>query len=414
MWSRRIILLILILGWISLPGYEAVLEPSSLYGWTAWKAVFRAIVITYALFLFILNAPRFRWAFSNSMKWLWLYGLWCCITIIFSGNKFYSSYRSLEMITIMLLAAILPHKIKDEKEVADFIKDLSLITTVVMASVLGVFLLFPDWGAKFAGFDAYTGESRLRLGGSFLRTDIIAGFALMVFLFHFHKLINSAGLRGLMENALVCSLSSLLLFLSYSRICIASAIFLSSLGIWKAKRKLIVKVLWTATAIGAGVYVRLLFEWLTRSSPAEELLALNSRIYIWKGLLSEFLNSGVIITGYGSFTNGSQGLDFFVPEMGRVMNQPHNGYLSVLLGTGILGLILVLLITRSWFELNRNLKADGNFSIGAINLAVLGSFLHTTFDYGIWGVPNPETLLFFSFYCLARRVYWCQKEKGIL
>ncbi len=410
MWVRQLMLFIIFAWWISPPESEAVLDISSLYGWNWVKALLRVIVITYTLFLFLPNIQKFSWAFKGSMKWVWLYILWSGITLILSGNKFYSFYRWIETAFIILVVIILVHRVKDVEQAYSFINDLFLIASLFIIFTLIIAFFLPNWGTKFSGFDPYTGMPKSRLGGYFLRTDIVAGLSLIIFLFYFHELINTAGIKSWLKNIWGIALSSFVLYWSQSRTSLILGISLAGLPIWRTKKHLYTKILWLFLLIAAGVNFRVTIDWLIRRSSMEESMTLNSRIYIWKNLLYEFLNSPFIFTGYGYLTNTSQGLDFYVPEMGRVMNQPHNGYISILLGTGIVGFILALFIVKSWFGLRKKIKSDRRLPIGGVYLASLGALLHTVMDYGIFGVPNPEMLVFMSLFVLIHKIAFLKKQ----
>jgi O-antigen ligase len=413
MWIRRLILLIVFMGWVSLPGSEAVLDPSFLHGWALAKALCRFVPLIYIFCIFVPNFKKFGWILKPPMVWIFLYILWCGITILLSENKFYSFYRWVETIVMFFLPVALVRTIKEVKEVNNFINDFFIIAITFIASALLLFFIMPEWGGKFSGFEPLTGAVQLRLGGNFFRTDVIAGLSLIIFLFYFSQLINSIAFKSQLKKICIILLPFLVLLLSYSRAAIVSAILFSSFAIWKTRKTLKWKTAWLMLIIGVGVNIRIFIDWFVRYSTVESLLTLNSRLYIWKTLLSEFIGSSSVITGYGYLTNSSEGLDFFVPEMGRYMNQPHNGFLSVLIGTGIIGFILILFIIKSWFKYRQKLKTDIRFPIESMHLAILGALLHTTMDFGIWGVPSPEMLIFFAFLVISNKIILLKRNDVI-
>jgi hypothetical protein len=79
------------------------------------------------------------------------------------------------------------------------------------------------------------------------------------------------------------------------------------------------------------------------------------------------------------------------------MASPHNGYLSVLLGSGAIGLVLVLLMNvrlLGWYRVVRRRLPGYEWMLPAYAFLAVLTFL----DYGIWGVTSPALLVFFVVY----------------
>ena len=410
--ARRIVLLILFFWWFNVPGSEAIRTASQISDGNAVKVLLRVLVVFYIL----LHAPQVlhkrdgsrNWAFHSYLRGIWLYLFVCGVTILFSANKFISAFRWLDTAFISCLAVVLFNKARSIAEVTRALADVLLISAALLAIVAVLFFLAPDWGAQSAGFDADSGERAFRMGGPFLRTSLVGGLSLMLLLFSVGWL--AAQRRGCMFMYSLAGLSSFVLLFNHTRSALVIALILSSASIWRATSRPVWRYVSILLVAGAILSSSTIGQVLTRKMPFEGLVTLNSRTYMWATLLSSMSESpATAVVGNGYLMNGSDGLEFYVPQMGRYMTSPHSGYMAVLVGTGICGVICILVVAASWFRIRRQLEEEVEFPILAVHLANLGAMLHTIAASGIWGTTSPQLVLFIMFFAAADGALWLRK-----
>lgn len=395
------------IAWFSLPGSQATLDWNHIGPENYPKIAVRVILGIYIFCTFLPNLRSYNWSLSTPVIWLYVYLFWSGISVLYSSNTFFSLSRWIDTLLILLVTLHLCSRLINTNQVHYFCSRLFQIVIFILCLALAVFFLWPEWGSKFAGYDFTTYGVRHRLGGTFLRTDILAGLSLAALLYYTRDLFTN-NRRTDKFSLVYVAIALLTMILAFSRASLLIALFLLFIDIWRVNRRPIVKIIYSFLIAISLFNIEIVFPWLMRHSRWDELSTLNNRIIIWKTLLSNYFDFCTALIGHGYLTNNSlQSLDFFVPSIGRSMNQPHNGYLSVLMGTGLIGLSLVIIITYMWFRLvNRIIKTSSSPTVEALHRANVGLILFSFVDFGIWGTPNPQTVLFFFSYILLNRLHW--------
>lgn len=270
-----------------------------------------------------------------------------------------------------------------------------------------LYFFSPEWGVKFAGFDSITGEQSFRLGGSVLRVDLAAalgGCVLIFWLFvrprtfgNYHRLF------GILAGGAV-------LGLAHSR----SAIYLVILSIGFSlfsKRSRGVGVIGVLVGLSIAILsIEFLYTFLLRGAEIREIAALGGRVWLWAAVFSE--NTWVsALLGNGYLMNSPNGLGFYVPEMGRYMDSPHNGYISILLGSGVIGLALVVAMYFRFYRYVIRIKKPENIEIRD-SLILVFVFLSalTGMDFGVWGVTSPSMLTFAITYIVVFKIWRSERK----
>ncbi len=124
---------------------------------------------------------------------------------------------------------------------------------------------------------------------------------------------------------------------------------------------------------------------------------LTGRTYIWKELMPMAKNSLLFGSGYESFWTGSRVLDIWQT---RHINEAHNGYLEIVLNTGLIGLfffsLLVVSVYRRCKEIIRSNPEHGRFFMTFFITALLYNFTEAAF--------KGLCLMFFLFVTIAIKI----------
>ena len=140
------------------------------------------------------------------------------------------------------------------------------------------------------------------------------------------------------------------------------------------------------------------YSFLLRGTEANEIYQLNGRLFLWAAAFAENTWQTIVL-GNGYLMNSPNGLEFYVPGMGRNMESPHSGYISILLGSGVIGAILVALMYLTYV---RNVLKMKKWSELQMKNSLIFVFLFladvTIMDYGAWGVTSPSMLVFSLIY----------------
>lgn len=403
MTRRRLLLMMLLFCWFSVPGSEAVRTAQDISGHNLLKVLLRAIIVFHVLCAAPRVFPKTRasrkWFCCGPMAWIWLYLFVGGASVVVSANRFVSAFRWFDLLMIVCFCTVLLDPSRSVKEVSGVLKDGILASAILLTVVALLGLFSTDWGAKASGFDADQGEMAFRMGGSFLRTDLVAGLGLMLFLFAIGYLAFSH--RVPLPIYYLFVLSSFVLLRNQTRSAIWIGLVVAGGGVLVARARPLLQCTALVLAAMAAFNSSHAVEVLTRNTPIEALFTLNSRTYIWKTLVGKMLDLPIsFVIGNGYSMNGPTGLQFYVPEMDRYMTSPHSGYVAVLLGTGFCGILCVGALTVSWFRIRKHLSRE--ISIPT-HLAVVGAMLYATAASGVWGTTSPELALFILLFMSAAR-----------
>jgi O-antigen ligase len=402
-----------LIGWISLPGVSAIQSASDIAG-QPHKIIAKILISLITIAGLFLGKRATVSNFFNQAQLFWLFIIVNIAILPLSYNFFYSSSRLFEFALMTASCFLLMYDNRDEADMKSAINKIFIIMTLFIIIALALFHYNPAWGAKNSGFNATTGTYMYRLGGSFLRVDLmatLAGACLMYWIYHSDR----KGVKCTIINSVGICVSVAALGLAHSRSALILATCINTLFyLWYEKKcniKTVILIL--VLSVGIASYFYEIIEFYTRGESFNRLQTGSGRTYLYGALFkaNEYVN---FILGNGYLMNSPDGLYYYVKEMAGDMASPHNGYLSVLLGSGLVGLYLCILIH---VKLYKNLMHIRHSKYWDQYKWIYPTFLFLTlitfFDYGIWGVTSPGlllfTILYFSSSNISRQI---RRKKG--
>lgn len=392
-------------AWISTPESSAVKSAVDVEGYAHVKIALRVLIGSLAFLLlirFVLGSVALRSKALYTLRLPLFYVVWNIVLLSRSEEFFYSIYRIAEFVSIWLTGFLFVEIKVGDRDIPLRIQLFFNILTLVCLTLLIVYFAAPEWGRKVAGIDSTTGEMTTRLGGSVLRVDLAAMLGGCVLLFWLFT--QAEGLGFFAKWCGICAGAGVTA-LAHSRSSILFTLGIIILSFFRKSTRPMALVLLASLLVISFVAMDAVVDFLTRGSELNTLSELNGRLLLWASLWQA--NDGFsLLIGNGYLMNSPEGLDFFVPEMAVYRDSPHNGYLSVLLGSGVVGSAIVVVMYASfWRRLDRG-------SVGrdlALNERVTFVFLFlsllTFMDYGVWGVTSPGMLIFAVLYSAAMHQY---------
>jgi hypothetical protein len=364
------------------------------------KLVARAaiVVIVFAWFFAKFLALRRR---AHALVAITVYICYNAAILPLSDNAFYSASRLFEFGLLALSAFVIVNTSADRRALDRVVHSIFIAMSFVLAASILVFFVNPELGAKVAGWDDDAGAMKVRLGGPMLRVDLIAalsGASALYWLFATPHAIELHPPTRILHAA--CAAVTLALAHSRSALLLVTAILLFYFlrSHLRASTKLLVG--FGTLIIISVLSVDAITSFYLRGESSENLLTMSGRTIIASSLLD--LNSLTdLLIGNGYLMNWREGLFFPVPEMGVYMASPHNGYLAVLLGSGVPGLIIVATINLQLIRNTRRATHPSQHDSGWHRPVYVFLALVTLFDYGVWGVTSPALLVFMLTYFSA-------------
>lgn len=311
-------------------------------------------------FIFILAAisitPHYKKFFFwlNFEKIIFLFLLWCGITIIFAIDPFVSFKRLFQYITTSLVFIAFYLNIPDEKYL---IKILKYLFGFYIILTLLVCLVIPD--AKDPSFNTWRGFHATK--------NNLGQYASVSIIFFSYLYLISKNLLEKIFNFFFITLSLVLLIGSFSMtnivlmtIFITFFILINGRKIFEPlglSQKFFFVMITFFILISITIFIiypeltAIFFE-ITGKDPT-----LTGRTEIWALVLNQSIND--LITGVGFQS-------FWIPEkLSKIIlfqywmpNQSHNGYVDIILEVGIIGLILFAFVVYSFIK-KINLKSNG-------------------------------------------------------
>lgn len=387
------VVLLWMVSWISLPGIGAIQSAADLDS-QPHKLAIKVVLFGIILKWLVIESGGWAKFQRHARPFLWFILLNVALLPL-SDNIFYSSTRLLEFSFMVASCFLMVNGPRDAAESRRLFRVLFVLLTAYIAVALLVFFLNPDWGAKISGMDADTGEIKYRFGGAFLRVDLVAGLSgacLMYWLFNPGR----AGVGNMLVNRLGIIVTVVALGLAHSRSALIAGTAVIGLFYAFYQEKSLVKTAIAIAAIGVGCayFSAEVVDFYTRGESLENIQTGSGRTYLISAIVdaNEWYN---FVIGNGYLMNSPKGLYFRTEGLGTEMASPHNGYFSVLLGTGVLGLVLCASI--HWKIIHRlgRIRRSDRWND---NKWLFPTFwfltIITFFDYGIWGVTSPALMVF--------------------
>jgi O-antigen ligase len=356
-------------------------------------AVFAALILAGAA---ILLRRKLDWrAILARNKWIWLYFLFCTISIVWSDDSIVSLKRWVKALGDVIMVLVILTEDHPYKAACTALRRLALVTLPL--SVL--FIKFvPELGRMYhMGSPLYTGVAAHKSGLG--QTCLIAGiFFLWSLIFRWHEEIEKGGLPRALVNVLFLFVIVWLLYMADSATAVTSI--------------LIVVVLFAAARVPAvaskprrfvvlGGIVISLFAFLELTVGMSDWIItslgrsrdLTTRVPMWEMLLSMDTNP-LLGVGYESFWSGERMSQIWRKYPGII--QAHNGYVELYLNVGAIGLLLLLIgILSGFVKAIKQLEDDYSISVlrvAFIATAVLNNWTEAT----IRPVSNMFIILLFG------------------
>jgi O-antigen ligase len=348
------------------------------------------VVITGLIALLVFFAPRAStmWrdiARTSVVAFLAYYAL-CLVSSGWSPLPQYTAYRSIEYAT-MILAIMLAVRDSGGFEAAE---------RAVLAGALLVIVLTLAGHVRLVGFSTDLAQ---------WHTNSYSAAAGMVFVYCAGELLSAQARRKrLLRWVALVGFAALALGTSTASN-IASLLGLVVIAVLAKKRKMLVGILAAAIVV---VPLTLLLE--VRSDAvtkavlggksSEEVASLKNRGTVWQSYFEAFLESPVVGHGFAIVSTG---------RSNHMMSRPHNSILSMLLGTGLIGLAFgafaALRLLLEALGAARSGMAGGLGSLAALLTALVNSLaMPLVFDQF-----EESSVVFFAFAGLL--VLWVRRHR---
>jgi O-antigen ligase len=330
------------------------------------------IIIIGLCFISLMIWPEFKVNFQKFLRKplfiLLLYYLFCLSSSIWSRNPVFTLYRSFEIIVLIIFIYNL---------LASY-EDFDLKEKVTIKSLLLFLCLF---------LIMYLKDNGLSRGISGFHTNAYTVFSGAGFVYCLGEFFSASGKR---KNFLLWSLPFLLAGLligtslasNVATICGLSIIFIFQK---KYRRYLVVIV------VIVGIYLFLLddaksffYDFFLGGRSEQQLSTLTGRKVLWDAYFRMIKTNPLIGNGFAVGARIASGFG------GISTTNTHNGFLEVILGTGIIGcLIFGLWLIKTFFKLVRNqlvnrkgstgfLAAFTMIMVNNLSISIIGGAFHST------------------------------------
>lgn len=335
----------------------------------------QVVYSTIFILAFLSILPYYKKFFSwlNNEKFIVLFLIWCGLTIFWAIDPFIAFKRYFQyLITSLVFISVLLN-FKDEKII---IKSLTIILSIYLFVTLIIVLIIPQ--ATDPNFNTWRGlhPTKNNLGQTASLCIIFFTYAYynsqnllekstMLF-FAFIAIILLIGAFSMTNILLIFVFASVFFFLKVSQIFSKLGIGIKFLLLTLFFSLIIVLLVFI---ISPDIYVSI-FELLGKDP------TLTGRTEIWFLVLSASINDLILGVGFQSFWIPEHMITIELFKY-WIPTQAHNGYIDIILETGIVGLILFLL--SIFFVLRKASIKEDVLWILFIVFAVLLNFLESTF-----------------------------------
>jgi O-antigen ligase len=375
-------------SWLNLSSPRTLIEAS--YDGSPVDAAVFFLLITAGVF--ILSRRKINWGqLLTQNKWVWLYFLYCGISICWSDYPFISLKRWIKELgnPIMVLVILTDNHPYDAT--GSILRRLAFLTLPL--SILFIWY-YPDLARSYHndGSPMYTGVGHQKNDLGML--CLIAGIY-----FSWNFFFNRKENFKLGDNAINFMFIGLLAWLlrmadsATSLACLVVAVTLFFLG----HVKLVASK--PGRIMTLGIIAVFLFSVLEATVGVKDVIlgilgrnpTLTNRVPIWDALLTIHANP-IVGTGFMSFWAGDR-LNVIFAEMGATGVQAHNGYLEQYLNLGYIGVAFIgIIILTGLFKVRRHLALD--YPSAMLRLCfIVTAILYNYTEASFYGVNNMWLLL---------------------
>ncbi len=304
-----------------------------------FRVVCYASLVVWLLLLEFRGDRPLRTLLAGGSGALALWGVWALVSAAWSVVPVWTAYRALEFIAALCGVTVSVVSVRDEDDVRRLVSTVWVLVLLLLSSVVAGLVIAPSQALRHE-----VGALGVQIQGVLpaLGSNGVGDYAAIVFLVSMNRLFAKEGRPQLYWLGLV--VSAALLLGSQSRsplgtLLVAAGVLLALYTRWDL-----------AVAAGlAGAVVALtpaaeaLRAFLARGQGALELATFSGRVTIfWRPAFIAI--SEKLVVGWGAFTGGRY---VVTPTLGGSANllgssSVDNVYLEVLLGTGFVGLAMIL------------------------------------------------------------------------
>jgi len=321
----------------------------------AW-AVFRVCMVGLVGFILLVRlglrrTPWFEELFRGIIGLLAIYCMFCLISTAWSVHPPWTLYKSLEFLIDISLVAAVVATISTTDEFKSLFDWTWALYGLLLISVFVGAVLWPELALYQSRFQM--GELGARLYGVIpaVSANDVGTFGAILALLAICRLLPVSGVKyGRAWYAFLLMASLVALILSQTRSAMAGLLFgiflflIFSGRAWvSAWATFVVTPLIALTGVGG-----LLWSFLQRRQAEWEFLSLTGRLDWWTFAWEQFLERP--FTGFGAYAGGRFAV---MAQLGRGgTSTMHSDYLEILIGTGLWGLVPVLLtLIATWWVL---------------------------------------------------------------
>lgn len=303
------------------------------------------VLIIVGIIVLLRRKPDWNQLLSRN-KWLWLYFVFCLMSILWSDETFVSFKRWVKALGTVVMVLIIMTDKRPYDALGVCIRRLSYL--LIPLSILFI-RYYPELGRSYhMGTVMYSGVaySKNTLGQLCLLSGIYFSWCLLL---RRGYELNTGGYRRILIDLIFISLTIWVLYYANSATSLACLIavvcflIVSRLKIFTENPKALVTL---SIMIGVIVCVMEYFFDLSKLviSGLGRNTDLTSRLPMWELLLSWDINPWIGV-GYENFWSGDRLIAIW-QEWPSII-QAHNGYLDLYLNIGIIGLALILISIAS-------------------------------------------------------------------
>lgn len=357
--------------------------------------VFALLIVAATITLF--RRKTIDWgSFFSQNKCIWLYFLYCGISIIWTDNPFLSVKRFTKEIGNLLMVLLILTEKKPYEAIGVIIKRLAF--TIIPLSILFI-IYYPNLGRAYdiGGNPMYTGVTTQKntLGKGCLITVIYFAWYYLVKQKDNFKIFSK-------NNCLNYILIAMIIWVLYmahsatSTACCVVAVCLFLITRIQSINRYPGRII---TILIAGIAI---FSFLEATLDLSNFIitilgrdqTLTSRTVGWQTLLSMATNP-IIGSGFMNFWTGERLLIIW-EKVGAPVNQAHNGYIEQYLNLGFIGVTFIgLMMLAGLLKVRKHLHLDYPSAVFRLCIIVV-AILYNWTEASFYGINNMWIMLLFA------------------